>query len=162
MLAFAIVKEIRRLLAEGNLSQRKIAQKLGVSRNSVSQIFHGKQRCVQSRATLSFAPLEPTGPAQRCGTCGGMVYMPCWLCHIRTLSAQERSRSAADAVELLKPGVDWPLPEVECDPPDDLALRLEEAERVRYEEIRLQPEPMEEVQGEGPASMPRPRRGFPT
>lgn len=144
MLSFAMVEEIRRLLAEGDLSQRKIARKLGVSRGSVAQILHGKHCSLRSQASPSSVPPRPTGPPQHCRTCGGMVYMPCWRCHIRAVWAQERSRSAVDAAELLASGSDLPLPEVQLDPPADLTPLLEEAERLRYEEIRLRPESSEE------------------
>ena len=44
MIASDIVKEIRQMLAEGSLSQRAIAERMGVSRGTVCAIAHGKRR----------------------------------------------------------------------------------------------------------------------
>jgi predicted XRE-type DNA-binding protein len=44
MLSPAVVKKVRRLLAEGQLSQRKIATQLAISRGSVAAICHGRRR----------------------------------------------------------------------------------------------------------------------
>jgi transcriptional regulator with XRE-family HTH domain len=44
MLSPAVVKKVRRLLAEGRLSQRKIARQLGISPGSVAAIRHGRRR----------------------------------------------------------------------------------------------------------------------
>ena len=43
MIAHAMVGEIRRLLDEGLMSQRKIARRLGVSRGTVHAIARGKR-----------------------------------------------------------------------------------------------------------------------
>ncbi|MGQ9576125.1 MAG: helix-turn-helix domain-containing protein [Thermoguttaceae bacterium] len=79
------VAEIRRLLAEGKLSQRQIARKTGVSRGTVNAIARGKRqdRIRRHEPDGQFAP--PSGPLRRCPGCGGMVQMPCLLCHVRAL-----------------------------------------------------------------------------
>ena len=85
MLAPYIVAEIRRLLAEDRLSQRKIAQRLGVSRMTVYMIATGKRPDYEQRRSCDDE--EPlTGPPRRCPGCGGMVLQPCQLCRVRQLA----------------------------------------------------------------------------
>ena len=78
MLAPATVGEIRLLLAEGGLSQREIARRLGVSRGSVNAIARGKR-------TDGADFVCPSGPVERCPGCGCMVQMPCLACRIRAM-----------------------------------------------------------------------------
>jgi hypothetical protein len=82
MLSPAKVEEVRRLLARGNVSQRKIARLLDVSRGSVNAIASGKRP--------DYPVKEPDEddlrcwlPPVRCSGCGGMVYAPCRLCRVR-------------------------------------------------------------------------------
>jgi hypothetical protein len=85
MIASTVVKEIRRMLGEGRLSQRKIASKIGVSRGTVNAIAQGKHLVVlrqQQEGEGGFIP--PTGMPTRCPECGGLVQMPCLLCYIRS------------------------------------------------------------------------------
>lgn len=84
MLALSVVEEIARLLNEGRLSQRKIAQQLGVSRGTVSAIATGQralfgQTCEEDDATGA----GPLLPAQRCPKCGFFVHPPCLVCRTR-------------------------------------------------------------------------------
>lgn len=81
------VAEIRRMLAQGE-SQRKIAERTGVSRGTVGAIALGRRPDYEDRRKArrgDFAP--PAGPPRRCPGCGGMVLMPCLLCHVRALGA---------------------------------------------------------------------------
>jgi len=81
MIAAAVTEEIRDLLAAGQLSQRKIASRVGVSRGTVNAIALGKRPdyTVRSRRQGGgFVP--PSGRPRRCASCGGMVQMPCLLC----------------------------------------------------------------------------------
>lgn len=84
MIATAIIEEVRRMLREGILSQRQIAERLGVSRGTVNAVALGK-RTARSQADANgnepFIP--PTGLPVRCPGCGGRVQMPCLLCHLR-------------------------------------------------------------------------------
>lgn len=75
------VEEVRRLLAEGKLSQRRIAIATGLSRGTVTSIAlnRRKEHPPQSEFEVDL------GPPARCTTCGGMVYLPCRLCLIREL-----------------------------------------------------------------------------
>ena len=85
MITATVEAEIRRMLQEGRLSQRKIASQIGVSRGTVNAIALGKRPCHRNElrgAREGFIP--PTGPLMRCPGCGGRVQMPCLLCYIRT------------------------------------------------------------------------------
>ncbi len=90
MIALALVKETERLLAEGSLSQRKIAATVGISRATVSAIASGKRRDYEARLLARAGEFEPLGPLGRCPTCGGMVHMPCRSCRIETMRELER------------------------------------------------------------------------
>ncbi len=84
MIASDIVKEIRQMLAEGSLSQRAIAERMGVSRGTVCAIAQGKRRDYPPRffrMDMHFIP--PAGRPARCSGCGGLVQMPCLACYIR-------------------------------------------------------------------------------
>lgn len=92
MIAPSVVNRIKCLLAEGTLSQRKIAGLTGVSRGTVGAIARGNRpdyEAIRKKAGEE-APEEPAGPPQRCPTCGGMVTMPCRVCRVRKLVAQRR------------------------------------------------------------------------
>jgi hypothetical protein len=84
MIAHAVAREIHDLLAAGTLSQRKIAQRLGVSRGTVNAIALGRRpvRLITYDRDDDDFP-SPAGPPRRCPTCGGMVLMPCLLCQLR-------------------------------------------------------------------------------
>ncbi len=94
MLPLATVQEISRLLAEGQLSQRKIAKKLGVSRGTVGAIASGRRGMFgkepdNDRPELCCFEVPP----ERCNGCGALVYKPCVLC--RTREYQRRLNYAA-------------------------------------------------------------------
>jgi hypothetical protein len=80
------VAEIRRMLARGELSQRKIAEQTGVSRGTVGAIALGRRPDYEDRRQAARGDFEPpSGPLHRCPGCGGMVLMPCLLCRVRAL-----------------------------------------------------------------------------
>lgn len=79
MIAPPVVEEIKRLLHAGSLTQRQIAQKVGVSRGTVQNIDRGKRRVYKPRPQ----EVEFSGLPTRCPGCGGMVLMPCLLCRIQ-------------------------------------------------------------------------------
>ena len=83
MIAQSVVNEIRDLLAVGELSQRNIARRLGVSRGTVNAIARGKRPDYRPprRGDDDFVP--PSGIPKRCPGCGGMVQTPCLLCRVR-------------------------------------------------------------------------------
>jgi hypothetical protein len=79
MLSDAIVLEIRRLLSEGQLSWREIADRLGVSRSFVANVAGGRR----ALRTMPMVEKRDSLPS-RCRKCGGLVYKPCRLCRTRT------------------------------------------------------------------------------
>jgi transcriptional regulator with XRE-family HTH domain len=123
MIAPSIVKEVRRLLTETALSQRKIARLTGVSRGTVGAIASGKRPDYDSlRRTADDDFPEPTGPPRRCSGCGGMVHMPCRVCYTRNAKTN-------------KPKSRIPSWLRELDEPLELDLRGEH--RKRYTAIHL-------------------------
>jgi len=120
VIASSVVSEIKRLLAEGLHSQRKIARMTGVSRGTVGAIATGKRRDYDASPRDGQWDLEePTGPPRRCPGCGGLVYMPCRLCHVRRLVAESR---------IARPP---------ARPDQVLQLELSDDQRARYERVRL-------------------------
>ncbi|HEY4313502.1 MAG TPA: helix-turn-helix transcriptional regulator [Pirellulales bacterium] len=94
MIPPSVVAEIKRLLTVPGYSQRKIALITGVSRASIGAIAAGRRPDYPVRCH----PLDddedlPQGPAERCASCGGMVYMPCRLCRVRSIKSQDRERA---------------------------------------------------------------------
>ena len=117
MIAPFLVAQIRRLLAEEKLSQRKIALLVGVARNTVDAIASGKHH--NPDAVGPDDDGEPRELPQRCPQCGGLVYPPCRLCRMRRLSRFRRLPAQSDACN---------------DAPIDLQLKQEH--QRRYEEVR--------------------------
>jgi hypothetical protein len=97
MISFAVEDEIKRLLGEGRLSQRKIARRVGVSRGTVNAIARGKRADYQPRRPGPGEDvLAPSGRPARCTTCGGLVQMPCLACRVRALQEDGRRRVRED------------------------------------------------------------------
>jgi hypothetical protein len=111
-----VVDEVRRLLAEQKLSNRRIAELTGICRGSVQAIASGR------RSDRDPQPAdEPAGPPQRCPDCGGMVYMPCRLCSLRHKTTQkQRSAPQRKTVEIGVP----------------LEFELQTEHYARFEEVR--------------------------
>ena len=91
MIALAKFQEAERLLAMGNLSYRRIAALVGISRGTVGEIASGKyhDRLERERARYSKDEFRPLGPLERCPGCGGMVLLPCLLCRVQKEKEQE-------------------------------------------------------------------------
>lgn len=91
MICVDVVDEIRDLLCEGRLSQRKIAERVGVSRGTVNAIARGRRPEYAARhrePATDFRP--PSGLPTRCSGCGGMVQMPCLVCQVRAIKPRGR------------------------------------------------------------------------
>jgi hypothetical protein len=83
MLPTALVHEIDRLLDEGQLSHRRIAAHLNVSRGVVSAIANGSRGLYGKDPIETGRALVPTSPPTRCSGCGFRVYLPCRICIAR-------------------------------------------------------------------------------
>jgi hypothetical protein len=106
MIPQMLVTEVKRLLAQPGLSQRKVALMTGVSRASVGAIAAGRRPDYPERCNPDDCAEEiPQGPAERCPTCGGMVYMPCRLCHVRAIKSKEREKARLRT----EAGMSWDL-----------------------------------------------------
>ncbi len=91
MLPLVVVEEIRRLLNEAELSQRKIADKLGVSRGTVGAISNGRRGIYGREPDPHESDLYRLDlPPERCLGCGGKVYVPCLLCGARRYAKRQK------------------------------------------------------------------------
>jgi predicted XRE-type DNA-binding protein len=93
MLSAALIREIDRMLSEGELSQRKIAARLGISRGIVSAVASG-QRGLHGKADESEAntTCNRAGPPIRCPHCGYRVFRPCLICSTREYRNEQLSQ----------------------------------------------------------------------
>jgi hypothetical protein len=90
----AKVLEAQRLIQLGELSYRKIARMVGLGRGTIGQIASGKRLAWPDRVRGGEnRAYRCSGPIARCPECGGRVYMPCLLCHVRALKRIDRRGS---------------------------------------------------------------------
>jgi transcriptional regulator with XRE-family HTH domain len=101
MLAPGLVTEVRRLLSEKKLSQRKIARLVGVSRGTIGAIAAGRRPDYAALRKPDDDAEKPSGPPERCPGCGGMVYLPCRLCRTRVAIKTYAPPRWQDAIEPL-------------------------------------------------------------
>ena len=90
MIPPAIVEEARRLLAGGELSQRKIAALLKISRGTIGAIALGRRPDYPPPDEADEDPGNLQPPV-RCRGCGGLVYAPCRLCRVRAAKARQQT-----------------------------------------------------------------------
>jgi hypothetical protein len=89
MLSADVIREVRRLLDEDELSQRAIAARLNISRGVVNAVAH--RRRDEHGPRSRWANPQPAGAyPDRCPTCGGLVFMPCRLCTTRAFAERQR------------------------------------------------------------------------
>jgi len=89
MIAPEIISQIQRLLDRGELSHRKIASQLGVSRGTVNSVANGSRARREARRSPPVERFDPPhGPPRRCPSCGRLVQMPCLACGLQKLSAR--------------------------------------------------------------------------
>jgi winged helix-turn-helix DNA-binding protein len=99
MLTLSLVKKIERLLQDGKLSQRKIAERVGVSRGTVAAVasgrpgIHGREPSIDDHD-----PWVHLTPPERCPLCGFLVYMPCLVCRTREHRQWQRIRQEFGAI----------------------------------------------------------------
>ena len=101
MLPLATIKEIHLLLEEGKLSQRQIAEMLGVSRGTVCAVASGRRGLYGTAADAKEVGLAFEGTAVRCPGCGAHVFMPCLLCRARKMR-EAHEKSIAKLTKLTK------------------------------------------------------------
>lgn len=98
-----IVHAVRDLLTNG-CTHRATATVVGVSRHFVGTVASGSRQPriasmpeSEDEDVIAFER-EKDGPKERCETCGGMVLLPCRLCHVRELIKEGKVRplTAAD------------------------------------------------------------------
>jgi hypothetical protein len=100
MISIGLEEQIRQLLGEGRLSQRKIAKQTGVSRATVGAIASGKRTPFLAQRLADDQPyFSQAKPPQRCPECGARVYMPCHVCFVRRLMATHGARLPGPVVE---------------------------------------------------------------
>ncbi len=120
MLAPEQITKVRRLLANGKYSQRKISRMTNVSRGTVSAIANGKRPDFKPKAQEDEI-IFPQGPKGRCPECGAMVYLPCRLCLLKKRIVEQNRREGRPRDP--RPG-------------GIIALDLHGECRTRYEAIR--------------------------
>jgi len=87
------VREVRRLWGDGCRSRRRIARRLGISREVVNQIVSGTfvlQMSVDEEPDMPMPDCE--GSPVRCPGCGGKVFLPCRLCQLRELKREQLAK----------------------------------------------------------------------
>jgi hypothetical protein len=73
------IDAVRALAARGDLTQREIARRTGVSRGTVAAIVHGRRPDYPDRPPREPAPIG-AGPFARCPHCGARCRPPCRAC----------------------------------------------------------------------------------
>src|SRR5262245_3746820 len=89
MLPTALINEIDALIRQAELSHRKIALQLHVSRGVVSAIANGRRGLYGKEEKAKYSPLAPSSPAVRCPKCGYRVHPPCLICLVRERRQRE-------------------------------------------------------------------------
>lgn len=116
-----VIARIKALLAEGEHSQREIARRTKVNRNTVSRISRGKRPDFSAlrRARREQLRLR-SRTTRRCPGCGARVYRPCLRCRLI-----ERSRATVRKL----------LPMSSQNGFTPLGVELQGKQRERYEVI---------------------------
>ena len=135
MIAEEKIREAETMLACGTMSQRKIAKMTGLSRGTISMIANGTRTIQVKTIDPNMPPEQENGPMVRCPGCGGMVQMPCLLCHLKRLAA-EKNPIMRPCPSIAKTS---PVMTNEQHSPKTtirLGLSLSEDELKRYQEVR--------------------------
>jgi transcriptional regulator with XRE-family HTH domain len=94
MIAPERVREVKRLLQEGQLTQREIAKLTGVSRASVGNIASGRRPDYDAIRRSEADQAEFAGPPECCELCDALVLL-CLLCELRKWLAEEGAQPTA-------------------------------------------------------------------
>jgi predicted DNA-binding protein (UPF0251 family) len=65
-----------------------VARVIEMSKDRGKRLLHSGQKRVEKIQVTS----RDAGTPRRCPECGGLVYMPCYLCYVRSLGRLGRSR----------------------------------------------------------------------
>ena len=90
MLARSVVEAIDRLLMEGKLSNRQIAEEVGVSRTTVNAIARGGRGLFGRGRDPESDECDTIEPSVRCPKCGFQVHLPCLVCRTREYREQQK------------------------------------------------------------------------
>ena len=83
MISKAVKREIKHLLEIGGMSHREIAERAGVSRQTVTSV--NKRGPVGIKEVIKEVITEEVigGIRNRCSTCGALVYGECYECRLK-------------------------------------------------------------------------------
>ncbi|MGD9127376.1 MAG: helix-turn-helix transcriptional regulator [Planctomycetia bacterium] len=99
MIANATVKKVVELLEEGQLSQRQIAKKTGISRGSVGAIARGTRSASDNEShEEEMLIIPPSGAPTRCHSCGRLVQQPCLACQIRAMREKREQDAPTESM----------------------------------------------------------------
>ena len=109
----AIEKERQalRLLAAGRLSQRRIAQVVGIARGTVATLKRIGHERPRGQTNMLLVP-RPPGPIEQCPGCGRLIEMPCLACQAeghREMRPARKSPAAPAQEADLRPDLDEDL-----------------------------------------------------
>jgi len=90
MLSLSVLLLIDRMLQEGALTRRQIAERAGVSRGTVGAIARDRQRMLENARRLEADDGDTLASSVRCPKCGFRVHMPCLVCRTREYRAQQK------------------------------------------------------------------------
>lgn len=91
MIANEVIREVERLIAERQLSQRAISARTGISTVMVNRIAAGKRKIkLVAKVDRQHDSEQWRKPYYRCKGCGGKVQIPCLRCAIKNGTADER------------------------------------------------------------------------
>lgn len=90
MLARSVVETIDRMLKEGKLSNRRIAEQVGVSRTTVDAIARGGRGLFGHGRDPDSDECDMIEPSVRCPQCGFRVHLPCLVCRTREYREQQK------------------------------------------------------------------------
>jgi hypothetical protein len=87
MLSADVIREVRRMLDEDEMSQRAVAVRLKVSRGTVWAVANGRRGIRLGELHLPSQKIHASQHLpERCPGCGGFVFMPCRLCAARAFA----------------------------------------------------------------------------
>jgi transcriptional regulator with XRE-family HTH domain len=96
MISEAVEREVKRLLETGGITQRGIARRIGVSRQTVANVKNRKpveiRKAIKRKLENSLAEMEKIvgGRINRCPGCGALVYGECYECCLKKAKKERK------------------------------------------------------------------------